>query len=412
MDISTMRRFSLVLLLLGVSTLLGAQEARRGGSGDWKSSTQSGCIGGSTCRERRLRVELEDKPVLAVRFRAHDQIGTKADGALRVKIDGNTVNNFIDIPRKGEVFTLDVDELTGRYLVFEAVNDDEVEISEIAILYSRERQRPRDRDWDHGNSGGGNSGGYGGGSGRPGGGGNGGGWRSYPRAAGCIGGDECRQNGNRITVALEDAPVLGVRFYAKDDIGTRADGKLTVRIDDTQIGWYIDVQRAGKRHELDVDNVFGRKLVIETANDDEVDVRDIEVLYGRGGRGGNGGGNGGGYGGGGRPGGGRREITHEGGCIGGDECGGKRARIRIPLDGRPVESLRFYARDDVGTRAGGELRIRIDDEVLSYSIDIPREGKTFTIDGKNMAGEYLIIEPAEDDEVVIKDIHVLFWRGD
>jgi hypothetical protein len=391
-----MRRLSIFLMLLTVSTLAAAQNRRA--NGDWKPSNQSGCIGGSTCREKRLRVELEDKPVLAIRFSAHDQIGTKAEGVLRVKIDGNTVDGHIDIPRKGQVFNLDVDELTGRYLVFEAVNDDEVQISDISILYSRERRRPRDGGWDGPNNGGGNHGG---------GNNSGGGWRAYPRAAMCIGGDECRKNGNRITIALEPAPVLGVRFYAKDDIGTRADGKLSVRIDDTQVGYYIDVQRAGKRHELDVDNVYGQKLVIQTANDDEVDVRDIEVLYGR-----RSGGGGGGYsnGGGGRP--GRREITHEGGCIGGDECGGSRARIRIALDGRAVESLRFYARDDIGTRAGGELRIRIDDETLEYALDIPREGKTFTIDGKQMAGDYLYIEPAENDEVAIKDIRITLWDRD
>ena len=384
-----MRRILLSLVLLAASMPAMAQERR--GSADWSPSNQSGCIGGSTCRERRLRVPLdEDKTVIAVRFKAHDQIGLKADGALRIKIDGNTVDDYIDIPRKGEVFTIDVEELSGRYLVFEAATDDEVQISDVAVLYSRERRRiPRDRDNDHDPRNGG---------GRP----ASGGWRAYPRAAGCIGGDECRRNGDRITIPLEEAPVLGVRFYAKDDIGTRADGKLTVRIDDTQIGWYIDVQRAGKRHELDVESVYGRKLVLEAANDDEVDIRDIEVLYGRGGRGGRGGGG---------PRGGRRELTHEGGCIGGDECGGMRARIRIPIDGRPVESLRFYARDDVGTRAGGKLRIRIDDETVSYSLDIPREGKTFTIDGKNMAGEYLILEPAEDDEIVIKDVRVTFWNG-
>ena len=384
-----MRRVLILTILLLTTAIATAQERRA--TGDWVTSTQNGCIGGSTCPERRLRVELQDKPVLAVRFHAHDQIGGKADGALRVKIDGNTIDSYIDIPRKGEVFTIDVDELTGRYLVLEAANDDEVQISDVAVLYSRERRRiPRDRDWDRP------------GSGSTGGGwGNSDGWRSYPRAAGCIGGAECRKNGNRITIALEPAPVLGVRFHARDDIGTRADGKLSVRIDDTQIGWYIDVARAGKRHELDVDNVFGQKLIIQAANDDEVDIRDIEVLYGRRGRGN-------GYGG--RP--GRRELTHEGGCIGGDECGGKRARIRIAIDGRPVESLRFYARDDIGTRAGGRLAIRIDDEVLQYSLDIPREGKTFTIDGKNMAGEYLIIEVADDDEVDVKDIRVKFWDGD
>lgn len=382
-----MRRLIIFLTLLTVSTVAAAQDIRRNNA-DWKPSSQNGCIGGSTCRERRLRVELEDKPVLAVRFTAHDQIGTKAEGVLRVKIDGNTVDEYIDIPRKGQVFTVDVDELSGRYLVFEAATDDEVQISEVSVLYSRERRRiPREGGWDRPNGGG-----------RPGG---GDGWRSYPRAAMCIGGAECRKNGNRITIALEQAPVLGVRFYAKDDIGTRADGKLSVRIDDEQIGWYIDVQRAGKRHEIDVENVYGQKLIIQTANDDEVNVSDIEVLYGRRGRGEGRGGRGG-----------RREITHEGGCIGGDECGGRRARIRIELDGRPVESLRFYARDDIGTRAGGELRIRIDDEIITYSLDIPREGKTFTIDGKNIAGDYLYIEPAEDDEVAIKDVRVKFWEGD
>ncbi len=385
-----MRRVFLFIVLLTVSAAVSAQESAqelRRNNSDWKPSSQNGCIGGSTCRERRLRVELEDRPVLAVRFKAHDQIGTKAEGVLRVKIDGNTIDGHVDVPRRGEVFTLDVEELTGRYLVFEAATDDEVEISDISVLYSRERRRiPRDPDWDRPRPN----------PGRP----SGGGWRSYPRAGGCIGGDECRKNGNRITLSLEDAPVLGVRFYAKDDIGQRADGKLSVRIDDTQVGFYIDVQRAGKRHEIDVDNVFGNRLTIQTASDDEVDISDIEVLYGRGRRGGSGGGYGG-----------RREITHEGGCIGGDECGGRNARIRIDLDGRPVESLRFYARDDIGTRAGGELRIRIDDEVIQYALDIPREGRTFTIDGKNIAGDYLYIESAENDEVVLKDVRVKFWDG-
>ncbi|HYH10672.1 MAG TPA: hypothetical protein VEK11_26750 [Thermoanaerobaculia bacterium] len=385
-------------LLIGLFLLLTSTAFAQVRTGDWVPSSTTGCIGGSTCREKRLRVELQDKPVVSVRFRAHDQVGQKADGALRVKIDGNTIDEYIDVPRRGEVFTLDVDELRGRFLVFEAANDDEVEISDIAVLYGRENtiRRIPDRD-DRRGDWGGNSGG-------------GGGWRQYPRAGMCIGGDECRKNGRRITVALEQRPVLGVRFYAHDSIGTRADGKITVRIDDEQIGWYDDVQRAGKRHEYEVDNIVGSRLVIEAANDDEVDVKDIEVLYGRGGGGGGGRGpGGGGYGGGY---GGPREITDEGGCIGGDSCGGRRARIRIPLRGRPVESLRFYARDDIGTRAGGRLQIRIDDEILQYSLDIPREGKTFTIDGKNIAGDFLIIEPAEDDEVAIKDVRVTLRRND
>jgi hypothetical protein len=378
----------LAFILAILPTLAFAQR-----SGQWTEyRTSGGCVGGDGCPNRRLSVPIEDKPVLAVRFRAHDQIGNTAGGVLRVKIDGNTVRGYIDIPRKGELFTIDVDELTGRQLIFEPVEKDEVEITDIAVLYSRDgtiRRRDRDRD-------GGVLGGVGGG-GR----GNAG-WRSYPAARGCIGGDECRKNGSRITIAIEDAPVLGVRFYAHDNMGQRADGKLRVRVDDTTIGWTIDVQRNGKRHELDVESLRGSKLVIETAHDDEVEIRDVEVLYGRRGSGG-----GGGYGGG-VP----RDLEHEGDCIGGNDCGGRNARIRIPLRGYAVESIRFYARDDIGTKAGGELRIRIDDQILRDYLDIPREGRTFTIEGKGIAGDYLFIEPAENDEVEVKDIRIKFSDED
>ena len=374
-----MRRLVLGLLFI-VPTLAFGQDIRRDKSGDWNLfNSGGGCIGGSSCKERRLRVPLEDRPVLAVRFRAHDQVGTKAEGVLRVKIDGNTVRDYIDIPRRGETFTIEVDELRGRYLVFEPVNDDEIEISEIAVLYANGRgQRRRDERVPRG---------IGGGDG----------WRAYAAAAGCIGGDDCRRKGDRITVALDDRPILGVRFYAHDAIGQRADGRLRVRIDDEVIDGYIDVQRAGKRHEIEVDNLYGSRLVIETINDDEVEIKDVEVLYARGGRGGRGGQRFGG-----------REVTDDGACIGGSQCGGKRARIRIPIYGRAVNNIRFYARDDIGTRAGGELRIRIDDEILEYALDIPREGRTFNVDGKGLEGEYVIIEPAEDDEVEVKDIRVRF----
>jgi hypothetical protein len=378
-----MRRLFIALALVVLPTFAFAQEESaqlRRNRTDWTTYADKGCIGGTQCRDKRLRVTLEDRPVLSVRFSAHDQIGTKADGVLRVKIDGNVVKGYIDIPRKGETFTVDVDELTGRYLLFEPVNDDEVEISDIAVLYGRngDGRGGRDRD-DRGN--------YNGGMRNT-------GWRSYPRAAACIGGTDCRKNGNRITVALENAPVIGVRFWAHDNIGTRADGRVTVRIDDANVAWYVDIKREGRLHEFDVDHVSGSRLIIETANDDEVDIKDIEVLYGRAPRGGTFGGN--------------REVRDEGKCIGGDSCGGKRARIRVAIDGRAVDSIRLYARDDIGTRAGGELRIRIDDEIVQDYIDIPREGKTFTIDGHNIAGDYLYIEPASDDEVDVKDIRVTF----
>lgn len=377
-----MSRLAALVLLLTLVTVGFAQSVP---PEEQPLAAGTGCVGGDGCRKRQFRVPLEDRPVISVTFRAHDNIGEKAEGALRVKIDGNVIRGYLDIPRRGEMFTLDVDELRGRHLVFEPANDDEVEITNVSVVYARGSDRmgrlPRDRDDrdDRSNRSGG--------------------WRGYPRAGGCIGGSECGKNGRRITLALEDRPVLGIRFFAHDSIGERANGKLAVRIDETTIAYSIDIQRNGKLHELDVDHIVGSKLVLETASKDEVDIKDIEVLYGRdGGR---------------RRGrGGPREITHQGGCIGGDECGGRYSEIRIDLDGRPVESLRFYARDDIGTRAKGELRIRIDDEILEYALDIPREGRTFTVNGKNIAGDYLYIEPADDDEVVVRDIRIRFRPND
>src|SRR5215210_1086952 len=79
-------------------------------------------------------------------------------------------------------------------------------------------------------------------------------WQRYPDH-GCIGGSECRQNGRRLTIGLANAPVIGVRFFAHDNIGQRADGKLSVRIDGNAVASYIDVQRNGRLHEFDVDRL-------------------------------------------------------------------------------------------------------------------------------------------------------------
>ena len=353
-----MRHLILALLL----TLPLAAQVRRG---DWVSYPQAACIGGSNCPEKRIRIELEDRPVLGIRFTAHDQIGETAGGELRIKIGAETIRHSIDIPRRGETFTIDVDNVRGQTLTFEPASYDEIDIKDIAVLYGGRGDGVIRRDGPRG-----------------------GGWRRYTES-GCIGGSECRKNGTRFTVVLDDRPVLGVRFYAHDNHGTKADGKLNVRIDDTTVASYIDVQRDGKRHEFDVDNVLGSKLVISTANDDEVTVSEIEVLYGRPERRGF-----------------ERETLHEGGCVGGTECGGRRARLRVPLRDREIASVRFYAHDNVGTRAGGELRVRVDDQPLREYIDVPRDGRTFTIEGKGVVGQFLIIEPTTDDEVVIRDVRV------
>lgn len=378
-----------VLILLFLALPLIAQNRR----GDWVTYGDHGCIGGSKCPDKRLRIKLADRPVLGVRFTAHDDIGETAGGKLTVKVGADAVRSYIDIPRRGETFTIDVDNRRGEYLTLEAAANDEIEIKDIAVMYGSGFDR--DHDNDRGNSGGGGW--------QRGGGGNREGWRTYDRAGTCIGGAECRQNGNRITIALDDQPVLGIRFNAHDNVGTRADGKLNVRIDDHSVASYVDVARDGKRHEFDVDNLVGSKLVISTANDDEVVISDIAVLYGHGdgGRSYDSGAHERSYG-------AERETRNSGACIGGSECGGSRAKIRIALHGASVTSVRFFAHDSVGAKAGGELRVRIDDEILRDYIDIPRDGRTFNIDAHHISGDWLIIETAADDEVVVKDIRVTY----
>src|SRR5947207_254585 len=105
-------------------------------------------------------------------------------------------------------------------------------------------------------------------------------WRRYAEH-GCIGGAECRRNGNRITIALDSAPVIGVRFFAHDDIGPSSGGQLRVRMDDDVLKDYVDVERRGREYTIDGHGHRGRYLVIEPAADDEVVIKDVRVRYER-----------------------------------------------------------------------------------------------------------------------------------
>src|SRR5438552_639486 len=88
----------------------------------------------------------------------------------------------------------------------------------------------------------------------------------------------------------------------------------------------------------------------------------------------------------------RRYSEH--GCIGGEQCGGHRARIRIPLRDQRVRSISFFAHDDVGNKFNGKLRVRIDDEIITDYLDIERHGRDYSFDGRGRRGRYLVIEPA------------------
>ena len=66
-----MRRAMLLLLL---ALPMFAQNRR----GEWVTYSEHGCIGGSKCPDKRLRIRLEERPVLGIRFAAHDNIGETA----------------------------------------------------------------------------------------------------------------------------------------------------------------------------------------------------------------------------------------------------------------------------------------------------------------------------------------------
>lgn len=106
---------------------------------EWKPYPESsGCIGGERCSDqgRAIRVTLEDAPVWGVRFLAHDNVGPRTKGHLRVRIDRRTLARDIDVPRAGEVYTLQVEGVRGHTLIFEAIANDEVVVQDIEVQYS------------------------------------------------------------------------------------------------------------------------------------------------------------------------------------------------------------------------------------------------------------------------------------
>jgi hypothetical protein len=219
-------------------------------------------------------------------------------------------------------------------------------------------------------------------------------WERYDEEGGCIGGSRCGDQGDAIRIPLEDAPVLGVRFHAGDDVGDTHAGHLRVRIDKATIVPDIDVADAGELYEFPVDGRRGRFLVIETRTDDEVVVEDIEIRYA-----------------------GlkapreRREwkpYPESSGCIGGERCSDQGRAIHVPLEDAPIWGVRFLAHDNVGPRTKGHLRVRIDRRTLARDIDVPRAGEVYTLQVDGVRGHTLVFEAIANDEVVVQDIEVQY----
>ena len=248
-------RFCCSPLVLGLAMFAAgaAQPPADPSAAGWESyDEEGGCIGGSRCGDQgdAIRIPLENAPIDGVRFHAHDDVGETSDGHLRVRIDSATLAPDIDVANSGDLYELPAKSLRGRFLILETRTDDEVVIEDLQIRYNGLRA-PRERRE----------------------------WRAYPEESGCIGGERCRDQGRTIKIALEDAPIYGIRFHAHDNVGPHTRGHLRVRIDGRRLAQDIDVPRAGEIYNLAVDGLRGRTLTFEALTNEEVVVEDIEVQY-------------------------------------------------------------------------------------------------------------------------------------
>jgi hypothetical protein len=219
-------------------------------------------------------------------------------------------------------------------------------------------------------------------------------WELYDEEGGCIGGSRCGDQGDSIRIPLENSPVSGVRFNAHDDVGETRDGRLRVRIDGGALGADFDVAGTASPYEIPVQQRRGRFLIIETRSDDEVVVEDIEVRYAALSQPRE-----------------RREwrvYPEWTGCIGGGRCREQGVLLRVPLEEARVYGVRFLAHDQVGERARGRLRVRIDQRTLAKDIDVLRRGEVYNLQLEGLRGRYLIFEALGGEEVVVEDIEIQY----
>ena len=223
--------------------LLGLQAAVLPAQSWWSERETGGCFGGRECsRQGYLEIALESAPVLAVRFFAHDDVGGRTDGRLRVRIDDRVLERDLTLERGGRSYLLDGYRYRGRFLIFEALTDDEVVVEDIEIEYA-DRSGASGRgdyseDWQDGA----------------------GGWSRYRMRELCIGGSLCSEH--RLEVRLLDEPIRAVRFFAHDDVGARRKGRLRVTLDHDVLTARLDIEKRGRTYHLEASGQYARYLLI------------------------------------------------------------------------------------------------------------------------------------------------------
>lgn len=232
-------------------------------------------------------------------------------------------------------------------------------------------------------------------------------WKTLQRQETCIGGSRCGGYVDTLRLATAPRPIAAVRFYAHDDVGRHFNGRLRIEIGRQIIADGISITRRGRWHEVDAHGARGRDLTLTALANDEVVVRDVEVLYA--GRGASDRGP--------REGslnrhGDQWRTVSDGACIGGRQCRDRNGDfLEVALSGRPVHGVRFFAHDQVAGIARGALRVRLGHRVLEPRLEIDDHGRWYHLEIGGVPARYLTFEAAANDEVVIEQIEVLYGRG-
>jgi hypothetical protein len=112
--------------------------------GGWRTLTdEAACFGGDLCGHYgwALEMHLGGAPVYGLRIYAHDDVGRRSRGLLRVVLDGRVLADGIDVRKLGGVHELAVPGIRARHLVLEAVSNDEVVVDRVEVLERRRRGR-------------------------------------------------------------------------------------------------------------------------------------------------------------------------------------------------------------------------------------------------------------------------------
>lgn len=101
------------------------------------------CIGGRKCpgysrhHQQKFSIDLKDvRNVKSIRFFSHDNVGRRNNAKVNVYVDDERVAHHLDIKSRGSSHTIDLDNVFGRIITFEATHHDEAVIQRITVNYS------------------------------------------------------------------------------------------------------------------------------------------------------------------------------------------------------------------------------------------------------------------------------------